>query len=170
MEIIRCDQEIGSFDRKVGRVALFDRDGVLNVDHGYVSSVDHFEWVDGARAIMERCRELGMGIGVITNQSGIGRGYYSESDFKKLMETVLDPRIVDLVVYCPHAPEAACPGRKPGARMLEMALGFFGVAGTEAFFIGDKETDLLAADAAGVNGYSFQGGNLGDLSKDLGIS
>lgn len=170
MTILRCDEVEGRFEGRVDRVALFDRDGVLNIDHGYVSKVEDFEWVDGARDVLGQCRSHGMGVGVITNQSGIGRGYYSELAFVDLMESVLPSGLVDLVVYCPHAPEADCPGRKPGGRMLEMALRFFEVDGTAAFFVGDKESDLGAADAAGVRGIRFLGGDLRDLFKDLEIS
>ncbi len=170
MTILRCDRVEGRFEGMVDRVALFDRDGVLNVDHGYVSKVEDFEWVEGACEVLDLCRSRGMGVGVITNQSGIGRGYYSEGAFIDLMESVLPAGMVDLVVYCPHAPEADCTGRKPGGRMLEMALRFFAVDGSAAFFVGDKASDLGAADAAGVRGIRFQGGDLRDLSKDLGIS
>lgn len=151
------------------RVGLFDRDGVLNIDHGYIFEQSKFEWVDGAKEVLERCRELGMGIGVITNQSGIGRGYYSEEAFLNLMEWVGGEVGVDLVVYCPHAPEADCPGRKPGVRMVEMALEYFGVGGDQAFFVGDKETDIEAGEGAGVKTVRFLGGDLRDAVKDLGV-
>jgi D-glycero-D-manno-heptose 1,7-bisphosphate phosphatase len=168
--ILRCDGVEGRFNGNVDQIALFDRDGVLNIDHGYVSKVEDFEWVIGAREILDQCRSLGMGIAVITNQSGIGRGYYSEVAFVDLMKSVLPAGMVDLVVYCPHAPEADCPGRKPGGRMLEMALRYFEVDGSAAFFVGDKASDLGAADAAGIRGIRFEGGDLRDLFKDLEIS
>jgi D-glycero-D-manno-heptose 1,7-bisphosphate phosphatase len=170
MRVLRCDEESSQGSGGHTKLGLFDRDGVLNVDHGYIFEKENFEWVLGAKEALTRCRDLGYGIGVITNQSGIGRGYYSESAFLDLMEWVGNEVGVDLVVYCPHAPEAHCPGRKPGVRMLEMALEYFGVSGEQAFFIGDKATDLEAGLAAGVQTVRYSGGDMRDVVRDLGIS
>ncbi len=170
MRIVRCDQAVEEAVFLAEKVGLFDRDGVLNIDHGYVFKQEKFEWVEGAKEVLIRCREVGYGIGIITNQSGIGRGYYSEAAFLNLMEWVSLEVDVDLVVYCPHAPEADCPGRKPGVRMVEMALQYFGAAGDQAFLVGDKETDIEAASKAGVKAHRFLGGDLREVVKDLGIS
>ncbi|MFM9873927.1 MAG: D-glycero-alpha-D-manno-heptose-1,7-bisphosphate 7-phosphatase [Fimbriimonadaceae bacterium] len=170
VQIVRCDHQIKRGNQSFDRVGLFDRDGVLNVDHGYVFEKDRFEWVEGSKDVLLHCRERGYGVGVVTNQSGIGRGYYSERAFLDLMEWVAGEVGIDLVVYCPHAPEADCPGRKPGVRMVQMALDYFGVSGDQAFLIGDKATDLEAASAAGVRAKRFVGGDLREAFKDLGIS
>lgn len=169
MHVLRCDEIGVRGDLDFERVGLFDRDGVLNVDHGYVFERDQFEWVAGANEVLGRCYDLGIGLGVITNQSGIGRGYYSEQAFLDLMHWVGSIVPIDLVIYCPHAPEAHCPGRKPGVRMVQMALNYFGVEGSSAFLIGDKETDIVAANRAGVISARFEGGDLREAVKGLGI-
>ncbi|ARU41555.1 hypothetical protein CCB80_10560 [Armatimonadetes bacterium Uphvl-Ar1] len=155
--ILRCDGVEGRFDGHVHQVALFDRDGVLNIDHGYVSKVEDFEWVEGAREILDQCRSLGMGIGVITNQSGIGRGYYSELAYVDLMEAVLPVGLVDLVVYCPHAPEADCPGRKPGGRMLEMALRFLKLTVRRPFLLVTRRVIWGQQMRRGFEAFAFWG-------------
>ena len=166
MKVLRCD-ELGVFGGKTyDRVVLFDRDGILNVDHGYVFEREKFEWIEGAERIIQAVAERGFGVGVVTNQSGIGRGYYSEAQFLELMDWVGGVVPIDLVVYCPHAPEAGCPGRKPGTRMVEMSLEFFGCDTEGAVLVGDKVTDIEAAQGVGVRAARF-GGDLFNFVQEL---
>lgn len=138
------------------RPALFlDRDGVINVDRGYVYKQEDFEFIDG---IFERCRlaqHLGYLIFVITNQSGIGRGYYTEQDFLILndwMCGVFKEHGVNIekVYYCPSRPEEYSPDRKPMPGMILRAAEEFGIDLPKSVLVGDKETDIQAGIAAGV--------------------
>ena len=140
--------------------AFLDRDGVLNVDKGYVSRQEDFEWVEGAKEAVDWLRASGYRVVIVTNQSGIGRGYYSESDFLRLMESVLGEIEVDAVFYCACSPESGCPWRKPGTGMLEAADRIAAVDRARSFLVGDKESDLEAAVRFGVRAIEFRGANL----------
>lgn len=156
-----------------GRAAAFlDRDGVLNVDHGYICSVDRLDWIDGAREAVARLKESGYLVLVVTNQSGVARGLYRESDVETLHRE-MDRQIrevggqVDAFSYCPHHPDAdhspykiACTCRKPAPGMLIALADRYRIDKAASFLIGDKPSDLAAAAAADVAGYLFSGGSL----------
>jgi D-glycero-D-manno-heptose 1,7-bisphosphate phosphatase len=114
--------------RAAAPTAFWDRDGTLNVDYGYVASVERFHWREGAREALSAARAAGFRNIVVTNQSGIGRGLYAEADMLALSFEVLAGACIEAVLYCPHAPEAECPARKPSPSMLEAADEAFGVA------------------------------------------
>ncbi len=164
---------MGHTDRR--RAVFFDRDGVLNVDHGYVGHVDQFEWVEGAQAAVARLNRLGFLVFVVTNQSGVARGYYTEEDVQALHQHIAgelakaDARI-DAFHYCPFLPGASVerydrdsPLRKPAAGMLLELIERFDVARDGSLMIGDKSSDMEAARNAGVRGLLFEGGNLDDF-------
>jgi len=140
------------------RRALFlDRDGVINIDHGYVGRVERFEWVEGILDFIREARNRGYVPIVITNQSGIGRGYYSEEDFEEVTRHMLArmnaegiPMERSQVFHCPHAPEAECACRKPEPGMFLEAIRRFGIDPASSWMIGDKPSDIEAARRAGV--------------------
>lgn len=154
-------------------MVIFDRDGVLNVDHGYAYEPSKLEWVPGAMAAVKRANDAGAVVVIATNQSGIGRGYYSEADMEAFHAemlrqlSVIGARI-DGVYFAPHHEAAAedryrvadHPDRKPNPGMLLRALADFGVAPQDAFMIGDKPSDMEAARRAGVRGVLYAGGDL----------
>lgn len=154
-------------------MVIFDRDGVLNVDHGYAFKPEELEWVPGAMAAVKRANDAGAVVVIATNQSGIGRGYYSEADMEAFHAemlrqlSVIGARI-DGVYFAPHHEAAAedryrvadHPDRKPNPGMLLRALADFGVAPQDAFMIGDKPSDMEAARRAGVRGVLYAGGDL----------
>ena len=153
--------------------ALFlDRDGVLNIDRGYVARVEDFEWVDGAKDAVRAFNERGWWVFVVTNQSGIARGLYPEAAMHALHAFMADELAaagarIDRFYYCPYHPEGeiaayrrASIDRKPGPGMLLSAMAEFPVDRERSFLVGDKETDLQAAQAAGVRSFLFTGGNL----------
>jgi len=154
--------------------ALFlDRDGVINVDHDYVYKIEEFEFIDG---IFELCRyyqNLGFMIFVITNQSGISRGYYSEDDFSQLsswMVSEFAKQGVDVkkVYHCPHHPEISgeCSCRKPHAGMLLEAQKEFNIDLKNSILVGDKERDIEAGLKAGLQeSYLFDQFNKSRFSK-----
>lgn len=151
---------------------FFDRDGVLNVDHGYVSDPSQLEFIDGAPEAVEYLNRLGFLVVVITNQSGIARGMYSEADYRAFMahmeaELALRGAHFDGVYFCPHLPDATvpelaldCECRKPKPGMLLAAIRDLDIDPARSVMIGDKVSDIEAATAAGVRGERYQGGNL----------
>ncbi|HEY7774052.1 MAG TPA: D-glycero-beta-D-manno-heptose 1,7-bisphosphate 7-phosphatase [Marinagarivorans sp.] len=143
--------------------ALFlDRDGVINIDRGYVYRIDDFEFLPGIFAFCRSAMINGYRIVVVTNQSGIGRGYYSEDDFLRLthwMKGVFAENDValDHVYYCPHHPSHArghyqvdCQCRKPKPGMLNRAVEELGLDASRCLMVGDSQTDIEAAQAAGI--------------------
>jgi D-glycero-D-manno-heptose 1,7-bisphosphate phosphatase len=148
-------------------VAFLDRDGVLNVDSGYVHRPDQLEWVDGAPAAVRLLNEAGFVVVVVTNQSGVARGIYDEATVQHLhdhMQRVLAEHgaRVDAFYYCPHHPDGPvaqyatrCDCRKPGTGMLEQAAKAWPVDRARSFLIGDKDIDMQAASAFGIRGIRF---------------
>lgn len=145
------------------RRALFlDRDGVINVDHDYVCRREQFEFIDGIFELCRSAAELGYLIIVVTNQAGIGRGYYSEQEFLDLTEWmcgVLWDRGAPIgkVYFCPFHPEhgigrykADSVDRKPGPGMILQAAQEFDIDLKTSVLVGDKETDIQAGVAAGI--------------------
>lgn len=151
------------------RIAFLDRDGVLNQDHGYVCRPRDWQWVDGAVSAIQQLNQSGFKVVVVTNQSGIGRGFYDEQQFHALMAWVdaqLRPHHahIDRVYFCPHHPEHAlgdyrrhCNCRKPAPGMLLEALRDFNAQPQHCTLIGDRASDLQAAQNAGVTGLLYEG-------------
>ena len=147
----------------MAKVAVFlDRDGVINQDTGYVSQVDDFHFIDGAIEALQLLKKKGYCLVVVTNQSGIARGYFTEEAFMQLTEWMdwsLADRDVDLdgIYYCPHHPEATveayrqqCDCRKPAPGMLLDAAKHLKLDMAASYLVGDKLSDLQAGKAAGV--------------------
>ncbi len=160
---------------------FFDRDGVLNEDHGYIYEKENFIWVDGAVEAIKYLNKQGYLIFVVTNQSGIARGYFAESDLERLHSWVNKElrevgAKIDKFYYCPHHPQgiikkyvSECLCRKPKPGMLIKAIEEWPIFLNDSFLIGDKETDILAAKSIGLEGYLFEGGNLFDFLKGKNI-
>ena len=162
------------------RAVIFDRDGVLNVDHGYIFEPEKLEWTPGARRAVRRCNEAGVLAIVATNQSGIGRGYYDEAAMQALheqMKTDLAAKDawLDAIYWCPFHPEAVTealrhpdhPDRKPNPGMILRALADWSLGPADVILIGDKDTDMEAARRAGVAGHLFTGGDLDAFVSEL---
>ena len=142
--------------KKMQKKAIFlDRDGVINKEKNYLYKKEDFEFIDG---VFEACRyfqEIGYQLVVVTNQSGISRGYYQEEDFHKLTKWMLEQfesqniKILD-VFFCPHGPESTCNCRKPKPGMLLEAKEKHKIDMKNSWMIGDKEADVGAANAAGI--------------------
>ena len=133
--------------------ALFlDRDGIINEDYGYVYKRDDFKFTQGIFALL---KDITYPIFVITNQSGIGRGYYSQKDFEKITKYMVlafatEGIKITKVYYCPHAPQEKCRCRKPSPQMIVEAAKECDIDLQNSIFIGDKESDMQAAYNAGI--------------------
>lgn len=144
------------------RVLFLDRDGVINVDHGYVHTADGVQWVPGVFELARAAASRGMLLVVVTNQAGIGRGYYSVEQFLEFTGWIhrsFRERGIPLLAtyYCPHHPEHAlgayrkpCDCRKPGAGMLSAAAAEFDLDLAASVLVGDKLSDIEASVGAGV--------------------
>lgn len=144
------------------KAAFIDRDGVINEDREYVYRIADFEFIQGSVGALRMLREAGYLLVVITNQSGIARGLYSEADFKTL-EAYMRRRLsdagvqLDRVEYCPHLPDAEvasyrldCECRKPRAGMIRSAADTLNIDIPQSILVGDRKADLDAGRAAGV--------------------
>ena len=159
---------------KARPAAFLDRDGVINVDYGYIGRPADFALVDGAGQAISLLNRCGYLVFVVTNQSGIARGLFDERDYQEVTDYMLrtlamhDAHIDD-VRYCPFHPDAVIPAyrrdhpwRKPAPGMLLDLLTQWDIDVESSFMIGDSKTDVEAARAAGIKGYLFQAGNLFD--------
>ena len=145
--------------------ALFlDRDGIINIDHGYVYKIEDFEFTEGIFDLVKLFTDAGYLIFVVTNQSGIGRGYYSEEDFTILTNWMIEEfkkqaLKIEKVYYCPHSPEDKCHCRKPQTGMIEQALADYPVDLANSWLIGDKQSDIDLARNAGLGKSVYIGNN-----------
>ncbi|WPZ34777.1 HAD family hydrolase [Thalassobaculum sp. OXR-137] len=162
------------------RPAVFlDRDGVLNVDTGYAHRADQIAWVPGAPEAVARMNAAGFRVFVVTNQAGIARGLYGCDDVEDLhrwMAQELRERgaRIDDWRYSPHHPlhqperfADKADWRKPAPGMLLDLMAAWPVDRTASFMIGDRQTDMEAAAAAGIDGYLFEAGNLDTFVADI---
>jgi D-glycero-D-manno-heptose 1,7-bisphosphate phosphatase len=147
--------------------AFLDRDGVLNVDHGYSHRPEHLEWIAGAPEAVRLLNEAGYYVLVVTNQSGVARGYFTEEAVKAFhahmqKDLASHGARVDAFYYCPHHPEGTikplairCRCRKPATGMLEQAANEWPIDRDASFLIGDKDEDVGAAQAFSIRGIKF---------------
>jgi D-glycero-D-manno-heptose 1,7-bisphosphate phosphatase len=141
-----------------GMPALFlDRDGVINRNHGYVYRVSDFEFFPEIFDICQIAQKADMTIVVITNQSGIGRGYFTEKEFHSLTDWMVSEFArreirIHMVLHAPENPEidACLERRKPSPFMIIEAAEKLGINLADSILIGDSETDVIAADRAGI--------------------
>ena len=166
---------------KASRPAIFfDRDGVLNVDHGYVVDPTKLDWMPRAREAILKVNQHGFAAVVISNQSGIGRGMFDAADvdhFHGVMQAQLAEigAQMDAFYYCPFVPEAIFdefrhpdhPDRKPNPGLILRAAEELGLDLARSAMIGDRTSDVEAAQRAGVKGVLYRGGPLDDLVVSL---
>ena len=145
-------------NREQKKKALFlDRDGTINVDKGYVYEKEEFEFQPGIFELVKKYAEQGYLIFIVTNQSGIARGLYTEKDYLQLtdwLKAAFSEKGIKIekVYHCPHLPEisGSCSCRKPNPGMIVEAISEYNIDPATSVLIGDSERDLQAGEKAGI--------------------
>lgn len=140
------------------KALLLDRDGIINIDHGYLFKTQQIDFVPGVFNLLRCAEALGFILIMVTNQSGIGRGYFSINDYFRVQRYInhccfLQGINIRKVYFCPHAPDndPPCDCRKPRAGMVNQAADEFSLDLTASWLVGDKLSDMQAGLTAGVN-------------------
>jgi D-glycero-D-manno-heptose 1,7-bisphosphate phosphatase len=137
------------------KVVFIDRDGVINQEVGYLHKIKDFVFIDGVFAACKYLQNQGFKLIIITNQSGIGRGYYQNKDYQILTNWMLQKFrdngiLISNIFHCPHAPNDNCSCRKPQTGMFEKANNLHKIDKQNSWMIGDKEDDITAANNFGI--------------------
>ena len=152
--------------------AFLDRDGVINYDDGYIGTRERFRWMPGAAEAIRKLNQASYFVFIVSNQAGVARGLFSEQAIDDLdawmrQQLATQGARIDDVRYCPFHPEGtiaaycrASDWRKPAPGMILDLMQHWPVARERSFFIGDKETEMQAARAAGIAGKLFVSGDL----------
>jgi len=166
------------------KAVFLDRDGVINIEKNYLYKIEDFEFVPKVFEALKYLQDLGYALFIITNQSGIGRGYYTKDDFNTLTSWMLKQfkdKNIDIldVQYCPHTPQDNCNCRKPKTLMIENICNKFDIDLKNSWLIGDKSSDIQCAINANIpntiqvkSGHSFdtttsQASHIIDSIKDV---
>ena len=159
--------------------AFLDRDGVINHDDGYMGTRERIRWMPNAAKAIRRLNEAGYLVFFFTNQSGVARGLLHRRRAQRAARLDAAPnsprraRVIDDVRYCPHHPDGSVEGyledhhwRKPSPGMIHDLMEHWPVRREGSFVIGDRPTDIEAAEAAGLPGFLFAGGDLDAFVAD----
>ena len=158
---------------------FLDRDGVINVDVGYPHRIDTFQFIPGAPEAIRTFNQVGLRVVVVSNQSGVARGMFTVKTVSQFNQHIADSLArhnarIDAFYFCPYHPDAVVehyradsPDRKPHPGMILRAAREMNLDLTRSFLIGDRETDIQAATAAGIPGYLFKGDNLSSFVREI---
>ena len=156
----------------VNKAVFFDRDGTLNVDIRYLHRPEDFEWIPEAKEAIKYVNDHGYLAILVTNQSGVARGYYPESDVRLVYDWMNEQLAavgahLDALYYCPHHPSGTvpeytriCSCRKPSPQLINDACDKYRIDKQQSYFVGDAETDMQCAANAGIKAVRYQGGSL----------
>lgn len=157
---------------KVPKAVFFDRDGTLNVDIHYLHRPEDFVWIEGAKEAIKYVNDKDYLAILVTNQSGVARGYYPEEDVKNVYdwmnaELAKIGAHLDALFYCPHHPQGniplytkTCSCRKPETGMVDEACRQFQIDRSQSFFVGDSDGDMECAKRANLTGIRYTSGSL----------
>lgn len=149
------------------KVVFLDRDGVINVEKNYLHKIEDFEFIDGVFSSLKYLKKLNYKFIIVTNQSGIGRGYYTKNDFDKLTKWMIEEFekegiSISGVFCCPHGPDDGCECRKPNIGMVKEAMEILHIDFDNSWLVGDKNSDIEMAINANIkntihvkSGHSF---------------
>jgi D-glycero-D-manno-heptose 1,7-bisphosphate phosphatase len=155
-----------------GEKAIFlDRDGTLMKDVGYCSKPDDVELLEGVGELLPKLKSAGFKLIIVTNQSGIGRGYFTEEDFWSVqheLEKQLGPGVIDSTYFCADTPENESERRKPNPGMLLEASRALGIDLEQSYMVGDKPSDAQAGIRAGVRATILFGTNAATSAMESG--
>ena len=159
--------------KKINKACFLDRDGVLNEDIGYLYKNEDFRWIDGAIDAIELLKKKNFLVIVVTNQSGIGRGFYTSNDVENLhkwMNKTLRKKNIQIndFFFSPDLPtDNPESRRKPSPKMINEAVEKYNLDKSKCFMIGDRPSDLEAAKNAEIRGFLFNSNNLKDFIKEI---
>ncbi|ODS24537.1 D,D-heptose 1,7-bisphosphate phosphatase [Candidatus Endobugula sertula] len=157
------------------RVAFLDRDGVINRDAGYIYKTDEFELTSGCIQALQILQRKGYELIIVTNQSGIARGYYSEEDYQKLTswyrQLLADHGVfIKDVLHCPHGPDDGCPCRKPACGLFVKAAEKYTIDFDQSLVVGDKLSDIEAAKKMDIHQcYLLSTDSLNDFTEEYKV-
>lgn len=140
---------------KKDKAIFLDRDGIINEDFGYVYKISDFKFTEGIFDTLRYFQNLGYKLFIVTNQSGIGRKYYTIEDFHILNQWMIEElkkeKInISQVEFCPHAPDENCQCRKPKTKMIDNILNNYTIDLENSWFIGDKQSDMECANNGNI--------------------
>jgi len=156
---------------KANKAIFLDRDGVINIEKNYLYKIEDFEFIDGVFEALNYLQSLGYKLFIITNQSGVGRNYYTLDDFKNLTFWMLkefekNGIEISQVELCPHTPDANCNCRKPKTQMIDNILANYNIDLELSWLIGDKSSDISCAKNANIkNTIQVNSGHKFDTSE-----
>lgn len=138
------------------QAVFLDRDGTINIDTGYLADPEQVRLIDGAAAAIKKLNEAGIKVIVVSNQSGVGRGFFTNADAVKVNERLVgllaaEGARVDGIYYCPHLPDDGCRCRKPATGLVDDAAREHAVDIAQSCVVGDKASDVGLARNLGVN-------------------
>ena len=163
----------------MNKAIFLDRDGTINVEKNYLYKIEDFEFLPGVVEALRKLQDAGYLLIIITNQSGIGRGYYTEDDFHKLnnwMVSTLKEQgvIISDVYYCPHLPDAEvelyhidCECRKPKLGMYKRAIAKYDIDLSQSYAIGDKIRDCSICETTECKGFLTGNNENPDIIADV---
>lgn len=144
----------------MNKAVFLDRDGTINKDFGYVFEKERLEFIPGVLDALKKIQQHGFKLIIITNQSGIGRGYFTMQQYREfenyMIGQISDYGVrVDAVYFCPHTPKEHCSCRKPQIKMFELAAQDFDIEWKYSFAVGDNERDLAVCDVKNIQGILY---------------
>lgn len=156
------------------RALFLDRDGTLIVDQDYLADPAGVELFPGVAGALKMATEAGFLLVVVSNQSGVGRGYFTDADVVRVNERlfellVAEGVVIDAFYHCPHAPEDGCNCRKPETGMVEKAAADLGIDTAASFVIGDKASDIELGRRTGAGTVLVSTGKKGEDAPNMAI-